>query len=197
MKSEIEVKFINVDLEDIRARLKDVGASLEHPMRLMKRVVIEQPHHQKENSFVRIRDEGDKTTLTFKRRSVPDEETTIDSTYELETTVGDFDTTVQIFTEAGWDYETYQENKRETWQYEDTEIVIDLWPWLRPTIEIEADSEEKVRSMAKKLGFNWEDAVFGSIDVIYHREYPKMSSNGIFAIKEVRFDDPLPKEFEN
>src|SRR5690606_29061918 len=102
MNAEIEVKFINIDIDKMRERLKSIGAELEQPMRLMRRALIEEPHHRADNSFLRIRDEGDKTTLTLKRKTKPDNETTIDSTHELETTVGDFDTTIQIFSEAGW-----------------------------------------------------------------------------------------------
>ncbi|MDB5159836.1 MAG: hypothetical protein JWO99_99 [Candidatus Saccharibacteria bacterium] len=195
MKSEIEVKFVDVDVEDIRSRLKTAGATLEHPMRLMKRALIEEEHHAAENSFIRIRDEGDKTTLTFKRRSLPDETTTIDSTKEIETTVGDFDTTVEIFSEAGWKYITLQESRRETWYVDGAEVVIDEWPWIKPYIEIEAETEEIVRSATEKLGFDWKDAVFGSVDVIYQRDFPKMSVRGIIDVKDARFGDPVPGTF--
>lgn len=195
MKSEIEVKFLDVDIEDIRSRLRSAGAELEHPMRLMRRVLIEEPHHVKEHSYIRIRDEGDKTTLTFKRRTYPDGKSTILSTKEIETTIGDFDTAVEIFSEAGWKYTTYQESRRETWLLDDAEVVIDEWPWINPYIEIEADSEEIVQTVARKLGFDWKDAVFGSVDVIYERDYPNMSVRGVIDIKEGHFGDPVPKEF--
>jgi adenylate cyclase, class 2 len=195
MKAEIEVKFLDVDIEDVRRRLEKAGATLEHPMRLMRRVLIEEEHHKKDNSYIRIRDEGDKVTLTFKRRAYPGGKLTIDSTDEAETTVGDFDTAVSIFKEAGWNYTTYQESKRETWHLDDAEVVIDEWPWIRPYIEIEAETEEIVRSVADKLGFDWKDTVLGSVDVIYQRDYPNMSVRGVIDIKEGHFGDPVPKEF--
>ena len=195
MQSEIEVKFVDVTIEDIRSRLKEAGATLEHPMRLMKRALIEEPHHALENSFIRIRDEGDKTTLAFKRRSLPEETTTIDSTKEIETTVGDFDTTVEIFAEAGWQYITLQESRRESWKLDKAEVVIDEWPWIKPYIEIEAATAEIVRSVAGKLGFDWKDAVFGSVDIIYQRDFPKMSVRGIIDVKNARFGDPVPDIF--
>jgi len=195
MESEIEVKFLDVDTNDIRERLKTAGATLEHPMRLMKRALIEEVHHAKENSFIRIRDEGDKVTLTFKRRMLADEVSTIDSTKEIETTVGDFDKTVMIFAEAGWQYITMQESRRETWQLDDAEVVIDEWPWIRPYIEIEAASEEIVKNVASKLGFDWKDAKFGSVDIIYQRDFPNMSVRGIIDVKDARFSDPVPRQF--
>lgn len=195
MQSEIEVKFLDVAIEDIRERLTKAGAVLERPMRLMRRALIEEAHHRNENSFIRIRDEGDKVTLTFKRRTKSDATTTIDSTKEIETTVGDFDKTVTIFAEAGWNYITLQESRRETWHLDGAEVVIDEWPWIKPSIEIEAGSEEVVRAVAEKLGFDWSDAKFGSVDIIYNRDFPNMSVRGIIDIKNARFDDPVPAEF--
>lgn len=68
MQAEIEAKFLDVDIQAIRGRLKEANATLEYPMRAMRRVVIEEEHHAAERSFIRIRDEGDKVTLTFKRK---------------------------------------------------------------------------------------------------------------------------------
>jgi len=195
MNAEIEAKFVDVDIEDVRSRLKRVDATLDQPMRSMRRVLIEEPHHAADGSFIRIRDEGDRTTLTFKRRTRPDEASTIDSTHKLETTVGDFDTTVKIFQEAGWNYITYQESRRETWHLGDIEIVIDEWPWIKPYIEIEGESVEVVQEAARTLGFDWNEAMFGSVDVIYNRDYPNMTVRGIIDIKEARFGDPVPTKF--
>lgn len=195
MKAEIEVKFCDVDINDIRERLKETGAILQQPMRNMRRALIEEDHHAAENMFIRIRDEGDKVTLCLKKKTKSLNESTIDSTYEVETTVGDFDTTIEIFAIAGWHYITYQESRRETWQLGDVEVVIDEWPWIKPYIEIEGETEAAVRDGAKKLGFSWGDAVFGSVDVIYNRDFPDMTVRGVIDIKEVRFSDPVPKEF--
>lgn len=196
MQTEIEAKFLDVDIDDMRKKLEAVGASLVLPMRDMRRALIEEPHHKAERSFLRIRDEGDKITLTFKRKSARDGENTVTSTREIETTVGDFDTTVELLAEAGWNYTTYQESRRETWQLDGVEIVIDEWPWINPYIEIEGESVELVKNVAKHLGFEWEDAIFGSVDEIYQRDFPDMAARGVIDIKEVRFKDPVPNEFK-
>lgn len=195
MKTEIEVKFVDVDIDDIRSRLTAAGATMEQPMRNMRRALIEEDYHAAENMFIRIRDEGDKVTLTLKKKTKSLGESTIDSTYEVETTVGDFDTTIELFKVAGWHYTTYQESKRETWRLDDVEVVIDEWPWINPYIEIEGDSEEAVRAAAAKLGFDWSTAMFGSVDVIYNRDYPNMTVRGVIDVEEVRFSDPVPVEF--
>ena len=195
MQTEIEVKFANINIEAIRHALKNAGAVCEQPMRLMKRALVEEPHHEAENAFLRIRDEGDKVTLTFKRRADP-AASTIDSVKELEVEVSDFDKTVQIFSEAGWKYKTFQESKRETWQLGGVEVVIDEWPWLKPYIEIEGESEADIRAAAEKLGLSWNDVIFGHIDALYERQYEfNEGVRGVIDLPEVRFDDPLPRQF--
>ncbi len=195
MQTEIEAKFANIDIEAIRSALETVGAVCEQPMRLMKRALIEEPHHAAENAFIRIRDEGDKVTLTFKRRADP-AANSIDSVKELEVEVSDFSKTVQIFSEAGWKYKTFQESKRETWRLGGVEVVIDEWPWLKPYIEIEGESEADVQAAAEKLGLSWNDVIFGHIDALYERQYEfKEGVRGVIDLPEVRFDDPLPRQF--
>lgn len=196
MKTEIEVKFADIDIEAIREALKSAGAMCEQSMRLMKRALVEEPHHAAEHAFIRVRDEGDKVTLTFKRRADP-YDSTIDSVKELEVEVSDFDKTVQIFAEAGWKYKTFQESKRETWRLGDVEVVIDEWPWLKPYIEIEGESEAEIRAAAVKLGLSWDDVIFGHIDALYEREYEfKEGFRGIIDLPEVRFGDSLPPQLK-
>lgn len=195
MKTEIEVKFVDVDVEKIRQALKSAGGFLEQPMRLMRRALIEEPHHRAEHSFIRIRDQGDKVTLTFKRRSDP-EMLTADSVKEIEVEVSDFDDTVTLFSEAGWHYMTFQENRRETWQLDGTEVVIDEWPWLNPYIEIEGESEAAIKKVAGKLGLDWKEVEYGHIDDVYEYQYEfKGGIRGVIDLPAVRFEDPLPRQF--
>jgi adenylate cyclase class 2 len=195
MKTELEVKFADISIEAIRAALKAAGAVCEQPMRLMKRALVEEPHHQAEHAFIRIRDEGDKVTLTFKRRADP-AAAAIDSVKELEVEVSDFDKTVQIFSEAGWQYKTFQESKRETWKLNGVEVVIDEWPWLKPYIEIEGDSETAIKATAEQLNLDWSDVIFGHIDALYEQQYDfREGIRGVIDLAEVRFDMPLPSEF--
>lgn len=194
MKTEIEVKFINVNVDDIRERLRALGAKCAQPMRRMRRVLIEQPEHEAEHSFIRIRDQGDKITLTFKRRARA-KLNRINDTKEIEVEVSNFEDTVELFKEAGWSPKTYQENRRETWLLDDAEVVIDEWPWLSPQIEIEAEEEAVVRSVAEKLGLDWDDAFYGHIDDVYETEYTFAPGfRGIIVLPEVRFKDPIPEQ---
>ncbi|HBO65037.1 hypothetical protein CMN23_02750 [Candidatus Saccharibacteria bacterium] len=190
MKSEIEAKFVNVGIAYIRSKLESIGAILIQPMRDMQRVTIDTPDLKKKDAFVRIRNEGDKTTVTYKQFN----SLTIDGVKEIEVTVSDFDDAVALFKEAGLVYGSLQESRRETWKLGEVEIVIDEWPWLNPYIEIEGPSEELVVSTSEKLGFNWTDAIFGDVMAAYRVQYPHLGMDDTVGnLPEVRFNDPLPE----
>ena len=189
MNTEIEAKFVNADHEDIRAKLTAIGATLEQPMRLMKRVTIDSTQLKAKDAFVRIRDQGEKITLTYKQF----DELSATGAKEIEVTVSSFEDTVSLFSAAGLPHGSYQETKRETWNLGSTEIVLDIWPWLNPYIEIEGESEEVIKDVASQLGLNWADAVFGDVMAAYRVQYPHLATyDTVGNIAEVKFEQPLP-----
>src|SRR4030042_4348559 len=67
MEIEYEATFINIDKNGIRAKLKKAGAKLIRPEFLQKRTVFHLPKGCKiKNGWLRIRDEGNKITMTLK-----------------------------------------------------------------------------------------------------------------------------------
>lgn len=190
MNTEIEAKFVNIDHDVIRSQLKELGAVLEHPMRLMKRVTIDSPQMKEKNAFVRIRDQGDKVAITYKQF----DELSVAGAKEIEMDVSDFDAAVKLFAAAGLPHSSFQESKRETWKLGTIEIVLDEWPWLPPYIEIEGETEESIKAVATSLGLDWLDAVFGDVMAAYRIEYPHLGLNDTVGnITKVRFGDALPE----
>ena len=192
MNTEIEAKFVNVDHDVIRAKLKELGGVLEEPMRLMRRVTINSDVMKAKNAFMRIRDEGHRVTLTYKQFDT----LSVDGAKELEVVVSDFQTAVDMLAAAGLPHQSFQESKRETWKLGTTEVVLDLWPWLNPYIEIEGESEAELRKVASDLGLDWSDAVFGDVMEAYKIQYPHLGlKDTVGNLEFVRFEDPLPGIF--
>jgi len=193
VKTEYEVKFLNIDIEKIRATLVSFGAKCEKPMRLMRRVTIDTPEMKQKGAFLRVRDEGDKVTITYKQF----DSLSIDGAKEHEIIVSDFDESIALLAAAGLVQGSFQETNRETWNLDGAEIMIDEWPWLHPYIEVEATSEQHVKDVSSKLGFDWNDAVFGDVMVAYRAEYPHLGEHDTVGnIAEVKFGDPLPAIFK-
>lgn len=105
---EVELKSLAVDHNKLRQKLQQLQAKQVHEMRLMRRLVFNWLQH-KEYSFVRVRDEGDKVTLTYKKLQGSQE------VEKLETTVGDYETAVAILQKMGAFVKSRQESKREVW----------------------------------------------------------------------------------
>ncbi len=193
MNTEIEVKFLHINHEEIRNRLKGIGFECVTPMRLMRRAIIDYADRRLQvgmpNSYIRVRDEGDKVTLTYKQFA----ELSIDGAKEIEIVTSSFEDTVKIFTQVGLEVVSLQESKRETWKSGACEVVLDEWPWLDPYIEIEATTESEVKDVAQRLGLNWILAKFGDVMVAYRDQYPYLNeAQTVGKVPEVLFDAPLP-----
>lgn len=190
MKAEIEAKFLDVSFDDVRKKLEELGAVCEQPMRLMRRVAIENDFMRTgKDSFLRVRDEGHRVTMTYKQF----DDLSVNGAKEIEVEVSDFEATVAILEQAGLPSHTSQETRRETWRFGDAEIMLDEWPWLKPYIEIEAETEEDLRKLAEKLGFDWQDAVFGDVMAAYRAEYPHLTLKDTVArVPVVKFSAPMP-----
>jgi len=169
MQTEIEAKFLNADHDAIRAKLKKLGATREQSMRLMKRKNYDFPdlRLEKVSGWVRLRDEGDKITLSYKQLN----DRTLHGTKEVSVTVSDFAATDSFLAAIGFEQQSYQETKRESWLLNGVQIELDEWPWVKPYLEIEAESEAAVRTAAKQLELDWAQAVHGSVEVVYQAEY--------------------------
>ena len=168
MDVEYEGKFLNIDKEEMRHRLKKIGARLERSEYLQRRIPFRLPKEkQSKNSWLRVRDEGDKITLSLK---MVDGEG-IEGQKEICLEVDNFDNAVKLLEAIGCEPKSYQETKRELWKLEGAEITIDEWPFLEPFVEIESSSEEDVKKVAEKLSFNYADAIFGGVGKLYKLKY--------------------------
>ncbi len=150
LPDEIEAKFYPINVENLRKRLVEIGAKCISPMRLMKRVVFDRNvNPQLPVAYIRVRDEIDKTT--FSAKDYPNLEKGHKHQRELAVNVSDFEATVNILKVIGLKQTNYQENKRETWKIEDTEICIDIWPGLEPYIEVESNGIESLEKISAML----------------------------------------------
>lgn len=164
MNNEIEATYIDIDKDDYRKKLEAAGAECIKPERLMRRTVFDTGP----NSFARVRDEGGKIVMTYKNFEDDD---SIMGVKEVNLTVDSYDEAVKYLIGCGLKQKAVQETYRETWVLDGVEITIDTWPWIPTYTEIEGKSEDAVWSVAGKLGFKKEDAMFGAVDKIYNHYY--------------------------
>jgi len=168
MEIEYEATFLNVNKDEIRNRLKKVDAKLIRPEYLQRRIPFDLPKEKyAKGTWVRVRDEGDKITLSLK--TVDGDK--IENQKETCVVVDNFNKTVKLLELIGCEKKSYQETKRELWILDDVEITIDEWPFLEPFVEAEGKSEEKVKNVSKKIGFDYSKALFCAIGKLYEMKY--------------------------
>ncbi|MDO8565668.1 MAG: CYTH domain-containing protein [Candidatus Moranbacteria bacterium] len=184
MQIEYEATFPDVEKEVVREKLKQAGAVLVRPEFLQKRVVFDMPlGHELAGGWVRVRDEGDRVTMSIKIVSGDK----IDDQKEMCLTVDSFEQGEAFLTTLGCRKKSYQETKRELWTLDGTEITIDEWPFLNPFVEVEGKSEAMVKRVAERIGFDYRQALFGAVDVLYIRQYPHLTFKRINKTPRIVF----------
>lgn len=190
MQIEYEATFANVDKDEIRERLKSVGAKLIKPEFMQKRRNFNLPKgNEIAGGWMRVRNEGDKITMSLK---VVNDNLKIDDQKEICIKVDSFENAQDLLLAIGCTKKAYQESKRELWELDGVEVCIDEWPYLEPFVEIEGASEEAVKNVAKKIGFDYSEALFGAVDAQYEMKYGISKRTVNDEIFEITFDGENP-----
>lgn len=184
---EYEATFADVDHNEIRGKLENLGAVKVKDETFFKRVTLNLPSREKD-SWIRVRDEGDKVTASLK--SISGEG--IECQKEIYLEVSNFDSAVLMFEKIGCVKKSYQENKREVWKIDGVEIMLDEWPYLEPFVEVEGKSEEDVKRVCEMLGFDYGEAIFDSITKLYVLKYGVMEDFINNEIPRICFNEENP-----
>jgi len=161
MKTEFEVRVLNINVEKTQEKLMNLNAKLIFD-RLQQRYVYDF-NPKEENKWIRLRTNGENTTLTIKDLKSK----SIDGTKELEIEVSDFEKTNMILNELGYIPKGYQENRRIQYNLNGVEIDIDYWPLIPTYLEIEGNSEEEVYKTLELLDIKKEDITTNDVESIF------------------------------
>ena len=161
MKTEYEVRVLEIDHEEMVEKLESLGAELQFDTLQQRYVYDFNPVI--DSKWIRLRTNGIKTTLTIKDLNAK----TIDGTKELEIEVDDFDKTNQILEELGYKNRGFQQNKRTQYILDGVEIDLDRWPLIPEYLEIEGESEQAIYDCLDKLGISKDKIVTLDVSSIY------------------------------
>lgn len=190
MHTEVEAKFLDINPDKLRQVLRAAGAQQVHPERLMRRKNYDFANMtlSAKNGWVRVRHEGNKTTMSYKQL----DDRSLHGTKEVNLTIDDFGQADAFLQAIGLKAVSYQETKRESWRLGEVEIELDHWPWTKPYVEIEGPDEASIRAVAGKLKLDWKKAVHGSVEVVYQAEYDATEQE-IDNIPVITFEEPIPE----
>lgn len=185
MQTENEARFLAVDVDKTIAILREHGAALHRPRALMRRVVLKNDDITARGGWLRLRDEGDQVTLTYKQTT--SDTPAIDTTLEAEITVSGFEETLRLLVAMGFRTVRFQENFREEWRLDQARFDFDTWPGLDTFLEIEGPDQATVYHAATLLDLSMADATFGSVDEVYRA----VLGRDILAEDRLVFDDTI------
>jgi adenylate cyclase class 2 len=189
---EIEVKFLDVDKEELEKKLVAIGA---HKVKdfFYRHVAMDYPDYRlnKDHSWIRLRDEEDKIVLAYKKRlGVSSMHGTNDEGMEeIEVVVDNYETTKLFLHKIGLIEKHEAEKKRTRWQKGETVFDIDTFPALPTYLEIEAPSWAAIDTATEELGFDPSTRKICSGNQIY-----KMHGIDVNEYQRLGFDGLVKKE---
>jgi len=186
---EIEVKFLNIDPDDLEIKLRGMGATKVGEF-FYRWSTFDYPDWRldKAASWLRLRDEGDKIMLTFKQRLGADahDGTTNDTGMEeVEVAVSSFEGTVDLLHRLGFVEKHYAEKRRARYERDGVEYDIDTLPEVKPYLEIEAPSWEQIDKAIAALQLDPADKKIFSANQIYAQQgiivadYTRLAFDGL------------------
>lgn len=162
MKTEVEARILEVNVSELIERLEKIGAKFINNYNQKRYIYDFNPVQN--GKWIRLRTDGEKTTLTIKEIK----NDRIDGTKELEIEVSDIESTNLILEELGYKARSYQENKRTRYIYNDIEIDIDSWPKIPTYVEFEGTDEQELLKFVNMLGFTKDDLITYGVSKIYN-----------------------------
>jgi adenylate cyclase class IV len=156
---EIEGKFLEINIAELRKELKANNAKKIHKMMLYKRYVFNLLNGEK--GFIRTREENNAVTITVK--TYPK-----NSKYALESEIsvnGTLEQSRDFLLAQGYKIKAYQETLREKWSLGDClEIAIDSIPGIPTYVELECKNEKEIKRVAGLLGLDYSKIEYGAFD---------------------------------
>ena len=180
MKTEVEARLLECDAEEVQKRLKMAGAEFVGDWLQIRNCYDFSP--VKENSWIRLRTNGEETTLTIKEIAT----SKIDGTKESEIVVSDFDETDEILNKLGYFARSKQENRRIRYMLDGVEVDIDFWPQIPTYVEFEGESEDAIKSVCQKLGIDFEKLTTMDVSSVYLHYGIDIEKQSILVLEEER-----------
>lgn len=175
---EIETKVLEVDVNSIIEKLNNLGAEkIQEATLTVDWFSLPGVSKDKQPWFLRARSYSTgKVEVTWKGEL----ETlgTSRKVKEINIGVEDHEKMKMLFEAIGLVAYAHQEKKRVSWRLDNVQFDIDTYPKMQPYLEIEAESENKINEMIKKLNLEkketWNDGERTLIEERYKLNWSDM-----------------------
>jgi adenylate cyclase class 2 len=164
---ETEAKFYVRDLERTRLQLQALKAHVIQARILETNIRFDLPGALllSQGRVLRLRQDTD-ARLTYKSAST--NEQGVLSRREIEFVVEDFEKAQQFLEALGYQKLLYYEKYRTTYQLDNNLVMLDELPYGN-FVEIEGETIEAIRTLARQLNLSWKAAVGTSYTALFER----------------------------
>jgi len=151
---EIEVKILEIEVEDIRKKLLALGAEkiFDGELNIINFDYSDQ-RLIKEKKVLRLRKVGKEVELCFKGKK---ENSQFKTQEEIEVNTSAFKDTLAILEKIGLKIIYRGKKHRESYKLGKIRFEIDTYPKIPTYLEIEAPTEEEVKTTVEQLGYQME-----------------------------------------
>lgn len=165
---EIEVRFLEIDKDELVKKLKVLGAE-DRGETMLQEIIFYDPELKMltDRQFVRLRTARGKTKLTYKHHK----ERAVDGAVEIEFEVDDPKSAEAFLEVLGLPAFRHQEKKRHTLTLNGVTADIDTWPGIPTYVELEGPSKAALKDAAARIGLDWKDAVFDDARAVIEEHY--------------------------
>jgi adenylate cyclase class 2 len=169
MATEIEARFLDIDVPAIVNRLCELGAEDRGEALLRETIYYDQALEWQRSgrTLVRVRESFGGIVVSYKNTTSD----TIAGTQEIEFAADDPQAVEAFLTSIGLVAFRRQEKRRHTFVLNWVHVDLDTWPGVPTYLEIEASTEAAVRETAAALGLDWTKAVFGNAGMTIEQYY--------------------------
>jgi adenylate cyclase, class 2 len=167
--TEIEARFVEVDVAALVGRLRELGAEDRGAELLRETIFYDRALTWRESGreLVRVR-EGREGVFVSYKHAVED---TATGTEEIEFRVEDRGAVEEFLRRLGLVAYRQQEKRRHSFQLGEVRIDLDSWPKVPTYVELEGPSEATIREAAGLLGLEWSEAIFGNAGLMIEERY--------------------------
>jgi adenylate cyclase class 2 len=177
--NEIEIKFLEVDPDNLHKKLLALGAEKIYDEMLEEWIYYREDWFPRRGR-VRIRKDTHGIELAYKEST----QASSKGNLELEFTISDAEAASEFVLKMGAYLARHQQKRRIHYTLKNISIDIDFWPRIPPMVELEGESIEGLEELAGHLGFD--NTKRSELDA--HQIYKQVYKVDLEEIKELVFE---------
>lgn len=160
---EIELKFLDINVEEIKEKLKKIGAKLIYDSDLDSISFLAEGFSETDSSKkeLRVRKTNQYTTITYKDPAKEDSDMTWCEETEIKT--NSFEDSIKLLEKLGFKQGKLCKKHREHYELENIAFEFDTYSHIPTYLEIETQSEQDMIDICKKLDLDINSGKKGSI----------------------------------